>query len=954
MSGKTTEMVKRRQGLVPDLQNQLTNDAARQAQLQAAQQQQRQHQQLMMSQMAQRGMGNAGHPGFQAMQNQMQGVPGMPHQQQQMGMGMAGAGMLQNRPDQQRQYQLQMAAQQGRPQPVFQVDPLGRLAQQDRNKVNEIAVRLMNQADESQKNQIRQMMQQKLTPAQLQECAAQRKDTVFIWYQNTALSQLQARAAQRNLMQRQAGLPPGAVPQAQHPGQMNPALMGALAQQQPMQDGQMFAPNVETIRNEQQIGILAQQAGQMVVPASAAPGRNPTPGPMAGLPPRPAPGPQQGPNQAPRPPQVQQQFGVPQMDPTGAQGQGQPGVRAVPGQVMQGQPGPMATTNAPPQPSPSQGMSTLNAPMRQPPIPMGQGNGQAPTLNPQFNHQNNTRPPSLPGNMNNQAMAGMVQNLNPEARAAMGGLPENGAMREFYAKLQANNAFQGAKQGMMPGMPGQIPGGPMVGGVNQAALMNANQKVGGAMQPAGQPQTMQQQQQAVADREQLMAVLQNPNGRAAMNNMDIPVQVLNRMRGMIPPEIRKWSQLKQFTQASPGAIPPPLQNQLNGFQLMQFRAFLDKKKAPMGQAAGPQPPNGPVPQPQQGYPLQHLPPGFSYPTGLTHVTRQEIEVTRQRDPRCHGMTDEALGELLRKAKRDSYAKKAWEQFQQSQQARAASNAGNNLAVGMQKAPMQVPPTPTGLQGGLNPAAIPHPQQGIQHQAAPPKPAEVPAAPATGTSKPVRVPPNPSPATAAKSLKRPNPDDAGDAAGQQGTVAQRAAPQPGSQPPATGGQKPTMEQLMKLSPEQLGKFSKEQLAKLTPEQVQYVMRNRTKPNEIVDRLRALAADGQRLAMQEQVQLEKPLMLSPAEFNETRVKLAKAVERIQQLRGAANIAKWYQLTKDDSRARMFFKTVCTDVLPPTLNVCSSFTLSPAFPSVSAIRRRRADDAGAGLVHHVQGRA
>ncbi|KAK4031969.1 hypothetical protein C8A01DRAFT_41596 [Parachaetomium inaequale] len=57
---------------------------------------------------------------------------------------------------------------------------------------------------------------------------------------------------------------------------------------------------------------------------------------------------------------------------------------------------------------------------------------------------------------------------------------------------------------------------------------------------------------------------------------------------------------------------------------------------------------------------------------------------------------------------------------------------------------------------------------------------------------------------------------------------------------------------------------------------------------------------------QAQVEKPLVLSPAEFNETRVKLAKAVERIQQLRAAANIAKWYQLTKDDSRARMFFKT------------------------------------------------
>ena len=46
------------------------------------------------------------------------------------------------------------------------------------------------------------MMQQKLTPTQLQECAVQRKDTVFIWYQNTALNRLQVRAAQqRSLIQ---------------------------------------------------------------------------------------------------------------------------------------------------------------------------------------------------------------------------------------------------------------------------------------------------------------------------------------------------------------------------------------------------------------------------------------------------------------------------------------------------------------------------------------------------------------------------------------------------------------------------------------------------------------------------------------------------------------------------------------------------------------------------------
>ena len=930
MTAKTQEMVKRRQGHVPDLQNQLSNDAARQAQLQAAQQ--RQHQ-MMLSQMAARGLGKSGpQHGFQPMQNPMQ-VPGMPQQPQQIGMGMAAANMLQNRPDQ-RQFQMQMP--QGRQGAVFQVDPLHRLAPQDRNRVNEFAMRLMSQADEMTKNQIRQMMQTKLTPAQLQECAAQRKDTVFTWYQNSALSQLQARAAQqqqqRNLMQQRAGgMAANAVPPGALQGQMNPALMNTLGQQPGMADGQAFAPNMESIRNEQQLGLRAQQAGQVVVPASAAPGRNATPGQIPGLPPQPAPVNHPGPNHTPLPPQVQQTFGIQQvqLDPTAAQVQAQPGVRAVAGRVMQGQPGAMGAQSAPPQASQSPAMNTLNAPMRQPPVPMGQGNGQAmnqgntpmaATLNPQFNHQNNTRPQSLQGNMNNAAMAGMVPNLNPEARAAMGAVPENGAMREFYAKLQehqraGNNGFPGPKPGMIPGMPGQIQGGPMPG-ANQAALLNANQKNNGAMQPTGQPPTLQQQQQLAAEKEHLLAIIQSPQGRAAMNNMDIPVQILTRMRGSIPPEIRKWVQLKQFIQNNPAALPPQMHSHLNNYQFMQFKAMLDKKKAPTAPVAvpGPQPPGGPVPQ-QPGFQPQPLPPGFSYPPALSHVTRQELEAARQRDQRCQAMSDDALSELLRKAKRDGYAKKAWEQFQQSQQARGNNN---NPAAGPQKAAMPVPPTPTTQQGGVIPAPHPNVAQGMHQQAAQQKPAgaqmvDMAAAPSLGTGLPARGALNPSPATAAKNLKRPNPDEAGDPTGQQGNAMQRPAPQPGARPPQAGP-KPTMEQLMKLSPEQLAKFSPEQLTKLAPEQRAYVLRTRagppqTGPPQSVSRLREVAEEGHRLALQE-VSKEKPLAMSPAELAETRLKLGAAVDRIGQLRAASNIAKWYHLTKDDSRARMFFKTVCVD--------------------------------------------
>ncbi|KAK3897094.1 hypothetical protein C8A05DRAFT_39357 [Staphylotrichum tortipilum] len=398
-------------------------------------------------------------------------------------------GRMQNRPDP-RGFPMGVGRPPG-PQPGFWADPLSRLSPQDQARVNELAVSLMARANEQQLNQIRAAMMQQLTPAQRGEYTNQRKDPAILYYQNTALRELQNRAAaaaarMRNMMpQRQGGMPGAGVP----PGQMNPAaLLGGLGLQPGILDGQVFIPNMESIRNEQQMAQMAQKSGQVVVPASITPGRNATPGPMAGLPQQ---GNQQGPNQTPRPPQGQQPFGTPQ----------QPGVRAVGGRPMPGQPGAMNTPNVPPQASSISAMNTPTAPMQQPPVSMGQGNatqamnqGNPPMtapLNPQFNHQNNTRPPSMPGNMNNHAaMAGMMANLPPEARANMVNAMQQQQQqqqdtnsrrefREFYAKL----SMQGLKPGMMPGMPGQLQGGQM-NGMNQAAMANANQK-NPAMQGAG-------------------------------------------------------------------------------------------------------------------------------------------------------------------------------------------------------------------------------------------------------------------------------------------------------------------------------------------------------------------------------------------------------------------------------------------------------------------------------------
>jgi hypothetical protein len=142
----------------------------------------------------------------------------------------------------------------------------------------------------------------------------------------------------------------------------------------------------------------------------------------------------------------------------------------------------------------------------------------------------------------------------------------------------------------------------------------------------------------------------------------------------------------------------------------------------------------------------------------------------------------------------------------------------------------------------------------------------------------------------------------------------------------------MEQLMKLTQEQLAKISPEQLARLPQEMQAYVLRARAQGvqaaqaahaaqaaqaavayapqgnNESIARLKEIAAEAQRLWQMEMREPEVPVPAS--DVNEARVKLVKALDKIKQLRGHSKIATWYHLTRDDARAKMFFKTVSAE--------------------------------------------
>ncbi|PMB69428.1 hypothetical protein BM221_004070 [Beauveria bassiana] len=273
LKNKIAEFFKRRQANGGNLQNGLNASAQAQAS-------------LGMQQQMGRGFGPQ--QGFGGMNQPMQGQQ-MPNQQQ----------MLQIQ-QQQQQRQQQMAAsmamanQAGRgtagPNPQLAMGPsapaqrsqgianeINRLLPADRERVNEIALVMFGQAPEHVKQQFRTQIRSKMTPAQNAEYVASGRDPCMIIFQQHAFQYLVKQAAANR---------------AKAAGNMNPQQAAMMQQQNSQQrannmmpngapaahDFSQFGPSMESIKDQQMSGLIAQQAGQMVVPASGA-ARNPTPQP---------------------------------------------------------------------------------------------------------------------------------------------------------------------------------------------------------------------------------------------------------------------------------------------------------------------------------------------------------------------------------------------------------------------------------------------------------------------------------------------------------------------------------------------------------------------------------------------------------------------------------------------------------------------------------------------------
>lgn len=823
MRNKVQEFHLKRQENEPNLQNNLNANAQAQAQARA---------QAVMSMQMGRGM-NMQH-GFQPMQQQqpqqqpMQAAMMMqqqPHPQQNlqqaqqaqmrqpqpaqtqqgmgmnmgMGMGQAGRGMPPNQ-------QLGMGMQ-GPPNQQMQrggID-MSRLNPADRAKVHDLSTKMSQQASEEQKATLRQLLERRLGPQMYSSIGAEGKDPVMWYYQNQAIQVLRRNADQAG----QQGRPPNqSVAQApmmqQRPSQQG-MQQSQAQQQQPrpnmtgavQQGGDVshFGSNMESIKDQQLNGLMAQQAGQMVVPASNPATRNSTPQSMNQNMPN-----QMGPNQTPRP-QSQQQ--MPQQQ-TPQQLQQQMKLNQQSQSQMQAQAQMKQMQGIPNNQSP--GMNNLNAPPARPGNGMGQmgnqpmGAANGPLGDRRFN-QGVQRP-------NNQAFSHILAQMTPEQRNHLSALPQE-QLQEVLRRMQRGQLQQ--QQLGVQGRPGQNGHGMP----QQPQQMQMQQP-----QVQHQPGQVPQQQQPQPQQPQGPGGPQNAKVRQMMDSMELPPH-LEQLIGALPAHIKKWAELKAYMSQGSLTLPPNVYNQLLTQQHRQFQLAMARRASTM--RSEPQMPNmgpgGPQMQNQQGQNLQGRQAGQmagrppfnqNIPQHLLQVTPQELASQRARNPQLAQMPEDQLRSLIMNHKREVWHR-SQQQMQMSQQGAATAQAQvpRPNAMTAPQAPMGMPPSvqmpqqapPQAHNSGALPmgqtASMPSAMQNQANNG----PAVAPVARQPTPANRGQVP-TPSPAQPTRNLKRPSNDEAADNsnAARAGGGAARGVVQP---PTAFQGNRPrlTALQLASLSPDQ---------------------------------------------------------------------------------------------------------------------------------------------------------
>lgn len=162
-----------------------------------------------------------------------------------------------------------------------------------------------------------------------------------------------------------------------------------------------------------------------------------------------------------------------------------------------------------------------------------------------------------------------------------------------------------------------------------------------------------------------------------------------------------------------------------------------------------------------------------------------------------------------------------------------------------------------------------------------------------------------PAPAKNNLKRPSTDDAADVAEPSNAAASgpsRPASQPNQQQ-GTKGPQLTPQQVQALNPAQRAKYEQYLKMQMAGQgQQAAAMMQQQVGQEGVNRLRQLSGEEVR-AFKEQPTPE--IAMSPQERNETAAKLQRIATDMGKV--GRGLTKWYSITRDDARAKIFFRTV-----------------------------------------------
>jgi hypothetical protein len=961
------------------MQQSINQQAQAQAQAQA---QQAQAQQRMMNQGNMQSQGPRPTPqpaqqSFSHLQHQMQASP-LPGQQpqQQAPMGMAHQGLPPNMtPNQQQQFQMSMQNQQNQGQqnvPGRQGNGQQQMSAQDSALVMDLTNRLMGQASEEEKNTTRASLQSRMDPQQFQKYQSQGLDPLFLYYRNQAMHRLrqekQSRLAQQaQQLAQQTNIPGGAPMQQQR--SMNPSpLTGQTQPPTSMAGNGDFGPfiNMENLAaQQQQQGVMAQEAGQMVVPASGAP-RNGTPQPGV------MPGQTMNMNEQrgvanpnPRVQQQQQMLNAQQVQQqrlqqhAAAQQQQQSQVQArlnaqakAQALALQGQPGGMGNGPMPPQQSPA--MGTLNTPLR---TPSQQMNPEPPQVNPNAQFGQPLDPRFMQGNQRPQGQgngfppggltATMFANIGREQQQRLATLPPD-KLNEVVHKWHEQRQLQaGRPQIPMQQVPGQVRPGPQVpqpgqfnpqNGTNQFMVPNpgqqAPQNIAAGMN-AQQQLILQQQMNAMRQNPMQQRILQQttgPNEQRTMAQMDIldipPVfRGHSSMPQGIPPEVKKWGQLKQWVATTPSLGPDMLET-MKGLQRLHYQSMLRNRNQAQGQPGQMQPgaPGGQIGMPTvppglaapvapMGQNPMQMPTGMNVPLpGLRGPTPQDIMTIRNHPSgKMTGATDEQI--------RNIFMRNQQTQMQQQQQQMTPQQLQQQQQQALMRMQMQQQRRmnqPNGQQlqqpgqllqnanNGMPATAVMSAQQLQQNKPQPS--AELPNANAPNAARAARPQPagrsqaqNSSPAGPPKNLKRASSDDV--------VEIPRPAPQQTQQPKPPNQQARanlSREQVAALDPENRKKY--EAMVRAQANQANQANQGANQPtaNRAGQPTPEQQAKYRAIQREEEERGKEPLPDIPMdpETKAATEELLKAI--VPPMNNVGRVVfRWFMVTLDEGRTRAFFR-------------------------------------------------